>query len=273
MVLLAALALSGLLRVPPPVSRLVTGARRLVACAAPPNEPPRLLLTSSGLETPELQASFRRMLRRACAPDKPPRIAMLVTAQMAPSGTPSKRSPGELRRRRWQSAVRNARQIESALGVEVECVDCARDGEDVDTPLSTAECIWVTGGNTFFLHHHMRRRGVHELVRRRVLEAGCVYVGQSAGSIVAGATIRTAYWKGLDDPTAGGALDGVEWTEDALRGAGLVPDRAFFPHYEAEEHEALVHARQAECGRAVEVVKLTDDGTQAYVVGDAGEEQ
>ena len=153
MVLLAALALSGLFRAPPPLtaSRLATGARRLVTACASPCQEPRLLLTSSGLTTPELKASFFSMLRRASAPGATPKIAMLVTAQMAPSGTPSKRSPGELRRRRWQTAVKNARAIEAELGVEIECVDCAKENqsiEDFERPLATAECIWVTGGNS-----------------------------------------------------------------------------------------------------------------------------
>jgi hypothetical protein len=92
MVLLAALALSGLFRLPAPLAR---GARRLVSCAS--SREPRLILTSGGLATPELERSFFKMLRRVSTrrSDGEPSIAMLVTAQMAPSGTPSKRSPGE----------------------------------------------------------------------------------------------------------------------------------------------------------------------------------
>lgn len=200
---------------------------------------------------------------------------MLVTAQMAPSGISSKRSPGELRRRRWQTAVKNARALEADLGVEIECVDCANDkqsAEDFEKPLSTAQCIWVTGGNTFFLWHHMRRRGLHTLVRRRVLDEGCLYVGQSAGAIIAGPTIRTAHWKGWDDPAAGGALEGVEWTDEAMQAVGLVPDRAFFPHYVESEHAALVASRAGECGDGVEVVCLTDDGETAYVSGEEADD-
>ena len=266
MVLLAALILSGLWP-RPPVTRLVTGARRLVACA--PCREPRLLLTSAGLTTPELRSSFFSMLRRASAPGATPRIAMLVTAQMAPSGTPSNRSPGELRRRRWSTAVKNAKQIEAELGVAIECVDCANDNkpiEEFERPLATAECIWVTGGNTFFLWHHMRRRGLHNMVRQRVLNDGCLYVGQSAGAIVAGATIRPAYFKGWDDPAAGGALEGVRWTDKELRCMGLAPNRAFFPHYD-QRWESTVQERKGELGSA-ELVCLTDDGSVAYVSGE-----
>ena len=205
MVLIAALVFTGVFRWPaarpplaPQVRRAtlalsVVGASRLLhrrgqqISASEPLRHPRLLLTSSGLTTPQLETSFQSMLREATIADRPPRIAMLVTAQMAPSmDSTSKRSPGELRRRRWADARKKGREVEAQLGIAVDCVDCARDADDesVMGPLSSAECIWVLGGNTFFLWHHMRRAGVDELVRRRVQE-GVVYVGQSAGSIVA----------------------------------------------------------------------------------------
>ena len=114
----------------------------------------------------------------------------------------------------------------------------------------------------------MHRCGVHNLVRRRVLNDGCVYVGQSAGAIVAGATIRPAYRKGWDDPAAGGALEGVQWNDDTMKCVGLVPNRVFFPHYVDEQHAGLVRDRKGELKGAVEVVCLTDDGKQAFVCGD-----
>ena len=270
-VIAAVLALSGLWRPPVAPSRLVTSARRIVTSCVQPSREPRLLLTSAGLTTPALRSSFFSMLKRATAQGATPRIAMIVTAQMAPSGTLSQRSPGELRNRRWTTAVKNARAIEKQLGIEIECVDCARDSDEIERPLATAECIWVTGGNTFFLWHHMQRRGVDELVRRRVLDDGILYVGQSAGSIVAGATARTALWKGWDDPKAGGALDDVEWTDDELRCMSLAPRRAFFPHYDSQWAE-LVDERRGELGKAVEVMCLTDDGEHVYVSGEEADE-
>ena len=69
---------------------------------------PRLLLTSGGLETVQLREQFQRLLAAARAERPqatgPPRVCCVVTAQMAPSGGASTRSPGELRRRRWADA-------------------------------------------------------------------------------------------------------------------------------------------------------------------------
>ena len=281
MVLLAALFLSGAWQRSPAAAITsrraaaatlgVVGASRLVrrrahVLASEQSQQPRLLLTSAGLTTPKLEASFHRMLH-ASSMAQPPRIAMLVTAQMAPSGLPSKRSSGELRRRRWADACKKGREIEAQLGVPVECVDCAREDKpaaEYEDALRAADCIWVTGGNTFFLWHHMRRAGVDKLVKRRVA-SGCLYVGQSAGAIVAGTTIRTAFWKGWDDPAAAGPA--VDWSDEAnLRGMGLTAEScAFFPHYD-EAWAQLVRERSGEVdGR---LVCLTDDGATALVSGD-----
>jgi peptidase E len=41
------------------------------------------------------------------------------------------------------------------------------------------------------------------------VSAGCLYVGASAGAIVAGRSIETALWKGWDDPSVAG--EDFEW--------------------------------------------------------------
>ena len=208
------------------------------------------------------------MLRRAEEGGAVPKIAMLVTAQMASSNEDSngKRSPGERRQRRWADALKKGREISAALNVDVECIDCAREDKPAELyrePLADAGCIWVTGGNTFYLWHWMKRSGVDELIKQRVLEQGAVYVGQSAGAIVAGSSIRTAFWKGWDDP---GAAPDEDWSDDAsVVGMGLVRDTSFFPHYEAAQWAGLVEGKKGEVAR---VICLTDDGEQSYVSGD-----
>ena len=48
--------------------------------------------------------------------------------------------------------------------------------------------------------------GLDRLIRSRVA-AGALYVGCSAGAIVAGRSAATALWKGWDDPAAASATD------------------------------------------------------------------
>ena len=70
--------------------------------------------------------------------------------------------------------------------------------------------IWVTGGNTFFLRHHMRASGFDTLLLelcaprpRGPRPRAAVYVGASAGAICGAASTNLALFKGLDDPGAG----------------------------------------------------------------------
>ena len=226
---------------------------------------PRLLLTSSGLSTSDLERSFHRMLDKACAQGNEERsIALLVTAAMAPSSDNSRRSPGELRRRRWADARKKGRELEAKLGVPVQCLDCARIDaiNDVEQALERAACIWVSGGNTFFLWHWMKTSGVADLIKQRVMSDGVLYVGQSAGAIVAGRSISTALWKGWDDPTV---VPDVDWGIDHVCDAMTLANVSFFPHY-SEEWEELVQANKDALGH--ECVRLSDDGTKAYITGD-----
>ena len=96
---------------------------------------------------------------------------------------------------RFQQVVSRVHELSIRLGAQVELIDCALD--DTDGMLETLQrchCIYVLGGNTFYLLHHMRRSGLDSLVRRRV-EQGALYVGCSAGSIVAGRSIVPRHTK------------------------------------------------------------------------------
>ena len=152
-------------------------------------------------------------------------------------------------------------QLASELGpVEVDCIDCAKDEQArLDDAVQRASCVWVAGGNTFFLWHHMRRSGMDKLVKRRV-EEGALYVGCSAGSIVAGEHISTAFWKGWDDP----AVAPSDWEDAAnLQAMGLAQGRVFFPHMEAG-WAGLVAERR----RGLVQTLVTLDESSAWTSGD-----
>ena len=79
------------------------------------------------------------------------------------------------------------RQRFAALGVEVDGIH--RAGDPV-AAVDAAEAIFIGGGNTFRLLDRLLRGALVEPIRRRVL-GGLPYLGASAGSNVAGPTIRT----------------------------------------------------------------------------------
>ena len=111
----------------------------------------------------------------------------------------------------------------------------------------------------------MRASGLSELVRQRVNDEGALYVGASAGSIVAGRTIRTALWKGWDDPKAAGPE--ADWEADGAYDALGLVDVSFFPHYDAASWGGLVDRQRRSLGHAC--VVLADDGSEVYVEGDS----
>jgi len=147
----------------------------------------------------------------------------------------------------------------------------ATDPTDVSSSRADASTSTLaphrTGGNTFFLWHHLRASGLADLVQRRVLHEGALYVGASAGSIVAGRSIEPALWKGWDDPAAAGP--DTDWEESGAYDAmSLAPSVSFFPHY-SDEWAALCSSRSAELDH--KCVLLTDDGNEAFVMGDEPE--
>jgi len=72
----------------------------------------------------------------------------------------------------------------AALGYEVESVHRRPQA------LADADAVFVGGGNTFRLLHRLYATGLVHAIRAAVA-GGLAYVGSSAGSIVAGPTIKT----------------------------------------------------------------------------------
>ena len=98
----------------------------------------------------------------------------------------------------------------------------------------------------------MKQSGVFEIIKRRVLRDGVVYVGQSAGAIVAGKSISTAFWKGRDDPQ----VVSCDWDEAGVcDGMSLAPHTSIFPHY-TPAWERTVEERSAELDH--QCLTLTD---------------
>lgn len=139
--------------------------------------------------------------------------------------------------------------------------------------LRNASALYVDGGNTFYLQYHLHRNHFWQQLRQRFYEKNNIldnnsntflYMGCSAGAIVAGKSIKTAYWKGWDSPDidieAGGVGNNkdennirnssssskrlVQWDEESLQGESLV-EKDIFPHYNHALHAALVQEKSA----------------------------
>jgi dipeptidase E len=91
--------------------------------------------------------------------------------------------------------------------------------------LDNFDLLFVGGGNTFLLLHHLQAHGFVEPVRQWV-EAGGNYYGGSAGAILATDSIAIA---GHADSNDVGLLD--------LDGLGLLPAIGLLPHYTADQQD------------------------------------
>jgi peptidase E len=114
------------------------------------------------------------------------------------------------------------------MGFNVEEIDIEeKTQEQVMEALQFKDIIFVAGGNTFYLLRAMRKCNFRKVIKK-LLKWGKVYIGASAGSIVAGKTIKTAGWK--TDKNFVGLQD--------LRGLNLVPFDIFV-HYQPEHAEII----------------------------------
>ena len=64
---------------------------------------------------------------------------------------------------------------------ELEITQCEQ--KEIETVLRNCDCIYVSGGNTFFLMQELRRTGTDRLIVEQV-EKGKLYIGESAGAMV-----------------------------------------------------------------------------------------
>jgi peptidase E len=86
--------------------------------------------------------------------------------------------------------------MKEEMGFNVQEVDIEGKKEaEVMKLLQLKDIIFVEGGNTFYLLKAMRACNFGRIIRK-LLKLGKVYIGSSAGSIVAGRTIKTADWYG-----------------------------------------------------------------------------
>jgi len=152
------------------------------------------------------------------------------------------------------SFVKKDWDIMKEMGFNVEEIDIEGKKESqLMKLLGLKDIIFVEGGNTFYLLKAMRQCNF-ERVLRKLLKQGKVYIGASAGSIVAGRTIKTAGWKDGDKNIVG---------LRNLKGLNLVPFDIFV-HYQPEHAEIIKKNMRSERKRKKRLKILTDD--QALLV-------
>ena len=107
-------------------------------------------------------------------------------------------------------------KVRHALAVTGHTIDGIEDAQDPRLAIEQADAIAVGGGNTFVLLNTLYQLGLMDSLRRKIA-AGTPYAGWSAGSNIAGLSIRTTNDMPIVHPPSFTAL-------------GLVPFQ-LNPHY------------------------------------------
>ena len=82
------------------------------------------------------------------------------------------------------------------MGLIIDELDISTAAEEeISAKIKGNDFIYVTGGNTFFLLQELKRTGADKIIIEEV-NAGKLYIGESAGSMVTAANIE--YAKGMD---------------------------------------------------------------------------
>ena len=110
------------------------------------------------------------------------------------------------------------------FGYEVENFDVSIFSEKIaKEKLSQAKTVFISGGNTFYLLQELKRKNLTSYLKERI-ENGLLYIGESAGSVIA--TPNIEYASIVDDKTLATELN--DYT-----GLNLV-DFYIVPHFEEE---------------------------------------
>ena len=124
----------------------------------------------------------------------------------------------------YKKYIHLTQKVFEDFGYEVENFDVSIFSEEIaKEKLSEAKIVFISGGNTFYLLQELKRKNLITYLKERI-ENGLLYIGESAGSVIAAPDIE--YASVIDDKTVATELDGYA-------GLNLV-DFYIVPHFEEE---------------------------------------
>ena len=124
----------------------------------------------------------------------------------------------------YKKYIHLTQKVFEDFGYEVENFDVSIFSEEIaKEKLSEAKIVFISGGNTFYLLQELKRKNLITYLKERI-ENGLLYIGESAGSVIAAPDIE--YASVIDDKTVATELDDYA-------GLNLI-DFYIVPHFEEE---------------------------------------
>lgn len=141
------------------------------------------------------------------------------------------------------------RDVLTRMGFRYTELDIANTPtEQLTESLDGVDLVYVAGGYTYYLLEQVRNTGF-DAVLTKFMERGGLYVGASAGALIAGPDIEPC--SSLDDPKYGPSLT-------STKGLGLI-DIVPMPHYDMSERNSVIDTIIAQYKDTYTVVPITDD--------------
>lgn len=154
----------------------------------------------------------------------------------------------------YTTYIDEARAVFADLQFEVEVLDIAEAREDVvREKISQTPCLYISGGNTFYLLQELKKKNLLPLIRERIHQ-GMVYLGESAGAIIASRDIF--YNHIMDDKNLAPGL--TEYSALSIVDFFVLPHWKEFPFEKSSQQTAAAYDGQ------LKLLKLTNQ--QAVLV-------
>ncbi|MCL2089679.1 MAG: Type 1 glutamine amidotransferase-like domain-containing protein [Micrococcales bacterium] len=153
------------------------------------------------------------------------------------------------------------RKALAKLGLDIDDLEVSSASEtEITNGISSADYVFLSGGNTFFLLQELRRTGADRLIGEHIA-SGKIYIGSSAGSAVLAKNVE--YMHHMDLPGAAPGLDGD------FAGLGVV-DFCVVPHATNAPFKKAVRQVLAEYSDVLDLRPISNNQVVA-VRGDAVE--
>ncbi|MCA9392375.1 Type 1 glutamine amidotransferase-like domain-containing protein [candidate division WWE3 bacterium] len=124
----------------------------------------------------------------------------------------------------WKLVNSTKAQVDT---IELEDYGAAERFEELYEKVRQSDLVWFAGGYCGYLLYWIRRAKLNQKLSD-ILEDGPVYVGSSAGSMIAGTSIDAASWLPGDE----------EFGAEVFPALGLV-DLNIFPHFEDDKLDVI----------------------------------